>query len=103
MLVLYNPTDNTFLQSPPATKSEGDNPDTDWFLNKFAVLSVEELQDPTQTEPIAVDSQKIVKVNVNVMEENEDEASDDFLGHLFFKILCLLRDISNIRAFISST
>ena len=33
----------------------------------------------------------------------ENEAADPYLGHLFFKTLCLLQDLDNMRKFNSIT
>ncbi|RAL09961.1 uncharacterized protein BO97DRAFT_457282 [Aspergillus homomorphus CBS 101889] len=91
-------------QSPPQTASEAE---ADRFLNKFAVLTVEEpeLQETTQTQPAsAAESKKIVKVDVVEEEEGNEAAEEDsYLGQLFFKTLCLLQDLNNMRAFISVT
>lgn len=40
---------------------------------------------------------------MTVVEEDDNEAADSYLGHLFFKTLCLLQDLNNIRMFISIT
>uniref|UniRef100_A0A093V3L9 Acetyl-CoA hydrolase n=1 Tax=Talaromyces marneffei PM1 TaxID=1077442 RepID=A0A093V3L9_TALMA len=69
-------------QPVPTSKAQGDDGDTERFLNKFAVLTI---------------------VKVTVVEEDDNEAADSYLGHLFFKTLCLLQDLNNIRMFISIT
>ncbi|KGO75476.1 hypothetical protein PITC_081830 [Penicillium italicum] len=88
-------------QPPPTSETESDGTNGDRFLNKFAVLTLEEPQETTQTQPAPAESKKIVKVNV--VEEEESETADLFLGQLFFKTLCLLQDLDNMRTFISIT
>jgi hypothetical protein len=88
-------------QSPPTSEAESDDANGDRFLNKFAVLTIEEPQETTQAQPVPAESKKIVKVNV--VEEEENETPDSYLGQLFFKALCLLQDLNNMRTFISIT
>ncbi|KKK16427.1 hypothetical protein P175DRAFT_0430531 [Aspergillus ochraceoroseus IBT 24754] len=96
------PSKSDAKQPPPTSEAQNDDADADRFLNKFAVLTVEEPQDTAHTQPTPADSKKIVKVTV--VEEDDHEAADDlYLGQLFFKTLCLLQDLNNIRIFISTT
>ncbi|RLL99449.1 hypothetical protein CFD26_104363 [Aspergillus turcosus] len=89
-------------QPPPTSEAQIDDADADRFLNKFAVLTVEEPQDTAaQTQPTPAESKKVVKVTV--VEEDDNEAADSYLNQLFFKTLCLLRDLNNMRKFISIT
>ncbi|KAJ5551508.1 hypothetical protein N7461_006206 [Penicillium sp. DV-2018c] len=88
-------------QPPPTSEAESDDPNGDRFLNKFAVLTVEKPRETTETQPPPAESKKIVKVDV--VEEEEIEAADSYLGQLFFKTLCLLQDLNNMRTFISIT
>lgn len=89
-------------QPPPTSEAQSDDADADRFLNKFAVLTVEEPQDTAaQTQPTPAESKKFVKVTV--VEEDDNEAPDSYLGQLFFKTLCLLQDLNNMRIFISMT
>ncbi|KOC15776.1 hypothetical protein AFLA70_36g004531 [Aspergillus flavus AF70] len=71
------------------------------FLNKFAVLTVEEPQEPEQEQRASPRSQKLVKVEL--VENDEDEATASYFGHMFFKAFCLFQDLHNMRAFISHT
>ncbi|KAF9890863.1 hypothetical protein FE257_005439 [Aspergillus nanangensis] len=89
-------------QPPPTSDAQSDDADADRFVNKFAVLTVEEPQDTAQSQPTPAESKKIVKVTV-VEEDDDNEAADPYLGSLFFKTLCLLQDLNNIRKFISIT
>ena len=88
-------------QPPPTSEAQSDDNDTDRFLNKFAVLTVEEPQNTAQTQPTPAESKKIIKVTV--VEEDDNEAADSYLGQLFFKTLRLLQDLKNMRIFISTT
>ncbi|KAJ6034684.1 uncharacterized protein N7446_009438 [Penicillium canescens] len=89
-------------QPPPTSEAQSDDAGTDRFLNKFAVLTVEEPQDTAaQTQPTPAESKKMV--NVTVVEEDDNEAADSYLSQLFFKTLCLLQDLNNMRIFISMT
>ncbi|GAB1213302.1 hypothetical protein ATERTT37_002451 [Aspergillus terreus] len=87
--------------SPPTSSTDDRDPDLDVFLNKFAVLTVEEPQESQQERTVSPESQKIVKVEL--VEEGEDEETESYLGHMFFKVLCLFQDLHNMRAFISHT
>ncbi|PKY00142.1 hypothetical protein P168DRAFT_337449 [Aspergillus campestris IBT 28561] len=88
-------------QPPPTSEAQGDDAVADSFLNKFAVLTVEEPQDTAPSQPTPAESKKIVKVTV--VEEDDNKEEDAHLGPLFFKTLCLLQDLSNIRKFLSIT
>jgi hypothetical protein len=91
-------------QPPPNSETQSDDAEADRFLNKFAVLNVEEPQDTaTQTQPASAESKKIVKVTVEEEEEEDSEAADPYLSQLFFKTLCLFQDLNNMRVFISMT
>ncbi|KAL4795755.1 hypothetical protein BDV19DRAFT_362065 [Aspergillus venezuelensis] len=83
-------------QSPPTSEAESG----DTFVNKFAVLTIEEPHETMETQPAPTESKKMV--NVNVVEE-EDETAEQQLGQLFFKTFCLLQDLNNMRAFLSIT
>ena len=87
----------------PASTSEAENDDAngDRFLNRFAVLTVEEPPETTHTQPAPTKSKKIVKVDV--VEDEPKEAEYSYLGQLGFKALCLFRDLDNMRNFISTT
>ncbi|EED24643.1 conserved hypothetical protein [Talaromyces stipitatus ATCC 10500] len=76
-------------QPPPTSKPQSDDTDADRFLNKFAVLTVEEPQNTAQTQPTPTESKKVVKVTV--VEEDDNEEADSFF------------DLKNMRSFISIT
>ncbi|KAK2811591.1 hypothetical protein FQN50_001933 [Emmonsiellopsis sp. PD_5] len=87
---------------PPTSETQIDDADADRFLNKFAVLTVEEPQETAaQTQPTPAESKMIV--SVNVVEEDDNEAGDAYLSQLYFKAFCLLQDLNNMREFISTT
>ncbi|KAL4746297.1 hypothetical protein BDW72DRAFT_38445 [Aspergillus terricola var. indicus] len=88
-------------QAPLASEPQSDDANADRFLNRFAVLTVEEPQDTAQAQSTPADSKKIVKVTV--VEEDDNDAEDSYFGLLFFKTLCLLQDLENMRRFISIT
>ena len=86
---------------PPSSDNKEDAADIGVFLNKFAVLTVEEPQMSQQKQGVSPESQQIVKVDL--AEEEQDGEINSLFGHSFFKALCLFRDLSNMRAFISNT
>jgi hypothetical protein len=87
---------------PPTVDEQSDDAEAAAFLNRFAVLTVEEPQDTAApTQPASPKSKTIVKVTV--VEEDDHEAADSYLGHLFFKTFCLLQDLHNMRKFLSIT
>ncbi|KAL2845132.1 hypothetical protein BJX68DRAFT_277447 [Aspergillus pseudodeflectus] len=87
---------------PPTVDEQSDDAEAAAFLNRFAVLTVEEPQDTAApTQPASPESKTIVKVTV--VEEDDHEAADSYLGHLFFKTFCLLQDLHNMRKFLSIT
>ncbi|OKL55762.1 hypothetical protein UA08_09044 [Talaromyces atroroseus] len=90
-------------QSLPTSEAHSDDADADRFVNKFAVLTVEEPQDTAQAQPTPAESKKVVKVTVVEEEEDDNEAADSHFSRLFFKTLCLLQDLNNMRKFISVT
>ncbi|KAL4908426.1 hypothetical protein BDW74DRAFT_175108 [Aspergillus multicolor] len=71
------------------------------LINKFAVLTMEGPQETADAQPTSVESKKLVKVTV--VEEEDHAADEAYLGHLFFKTLCLLQDLDNMRKFLSIT
>ncbi|PWY91650.1 hypothetical protein BO94DRAFT_555459 [Aspergillus sclerotioniger CBS 115572] len=94
-------TNQPAAKTPSTLETQNDDTEAEKFVNRFAVLTVEEPQDTAQTQPTLVESKKIVKVTVD--EGDENEVSDPYLGHLFFKTLCLLQYLNNMRRFISVT
>lgn len=91
-------------KQPPQDSAENDDANGDRSLNRFAVLTVEEPQETTQTQSASAELKKIVKVDV--VEEDADNGDDDeesYLSQLFFKTLCLFQDLDNMRKFISIT
>lgn len=87
---------------PPTDNAQSEDGEAAAFLNRFAVLTVEEPQDTAaQTKPTPTESKKLVKVTV--VEEDDNEAADLDLGPLLFKTLCLLQDLHSMRKFLSIT
>lgn len=62
---------------------------------------MEEPQDTRQAQLLPARPKKVVKVTI--VEEDADDVADLHLSQLFFKILCLLQDLSKMRRFISMT
>ncbi|RAH42005.1 uncharacterized protein BO95DRAFT_467333 [Aspergillus brunneoviolaceus CBS 621.78] len=94
---------NQSSTKPDAKQPQADDVDADQFLNRFAVLTVEEPKDTAPSQPKPTVSKKLVKVTVNEEEDEDEDAADSYLGQLFFKTLCLLQDLDNMRKFISIT
>ncbi|GKZ73355.1 hypothetical protein AnigIFM60653_001992 [Aspergillus niger] len=90
-------------QPQSAPEAHDDDADADRFLNKFAVLTVEEPEDIPETKSAPAESKKSKKIVKVTVVEDDNEAADSYLGHLFFKTLCLLQDLENMRKFISIT
>lgn len=84
--------------SPSVSKSDDHEVDIETWLNRFAVLTVEEPQDVPQTPPRPTE---IVKVEV--VEEDAEDEEEAYLSQLFFKAYCLFQDLHNMRNFISQT
>ncbi|KAJ5176870.1 uncharacterized protein N7482_002747 [Penicillium canariense] len=95
------PSNPDAKQPRPTGDTKDGDADLDMFLNKFAVLTVEEPQEHQQKQGASPASQKIVKVEL--VENDEDEATASYFGHMFFKAFCLFQDLHNMRAFISHT
>ncbi|RAK78531.1 uncharacterized protein BO72DRAFT_467795 [Aspergillus fijiensis CBS 313.89] len=95
---------NQSSTKPDANKQpQADDVDADQFLNRFAVLTVEEPKDTASSQPTPAVSKKLVKVTVDEEEDEDEDAADSYLSQLFFKTLCLLQDLDNMRKFISIT
>ncbi|KAJ5538207.1 hypothetical protein N7494_007686 [Penicillium frequentans] len=95
---------NKDARKPPAEGHyDEDDADLDMFLNRFAVLTVEEPQESEPSQHASPESQQIVKVELVEDEEEEQDATEAGLAYMFFKTLCLFRDLHNMRAFISQT
>ncbi|KAJ5363630.1 uncharacterized protein N7496_009343 [Penicillium cataractarum] len=86
-------------QSTSTSGAERDDADTSEFMNRFAVLTVEEPREFAQTEPTYAGTKKIVKVDI----DEEDDQAESYPGQSFFKTLCLFRDLQNMRKFITQT
>ncbi|RAH73274.1 uncharacterized protein BO66DRAFT_435703 [Aspergillus aculeatinus CBS 121060] len=94
---------NQSSTKPDAKQPQADDVDADQFLNRFAVLTVEEPKDTAPSQPTPAVSKKLVKVTVDEEEDEDEDAADSYLGQLFFKTLCLVQDLDNMRKFISIT
>ncbi|TLD03393.1 uncharacterized protein PgNI_12321 [Pyricularia grisea] len=67
------------------------------WVNRLASLVVEDAEDE-----LAASTTTSV-VQLEVVENDAEEPDDDFLSQSFFRILCLLHDLSNWRRFLSDT
>ncbi|KAL8832819.1 MAG: hypothetical protein Q9191_000003 [Dirinaria sp. TL-2023a] len=84
-------------RSSSAASQEQDS-DIDAWVNRFAVLTVEEPEDEVHAPAV---TKQIVKVELIEAEERDEEEAP--FSHLFFKAYCLFQDLRNIRAFLSQT
>lgn len=91
-------------KTPASTKRTEKTPETvqdadiDSYLNRFAVLTVEEPQE-TADKP-AVSKQT---VKVELIETDGTDEKEDHLSLRFFKAYCSFQDLHQMRAFISQT
>ncbi|CDM34525.1 hypothetical protein DTO006G1_533 [Penicillium roqueforti] len=92
-----NPDSN---QPPPTSESGGGDADLDMFLNKFAVLTVEEPQETQEGQQKSPESKQVVKVEI---VENDEDEDTSYFRLIFFKTYCMFQDLNNMRAFISHT
>ncbi|KAJ5777259.1 hypothetical protein N7520_000505 [Penicillium odoratum] len=88
-------------QGSPSTPGTSPNADIDTFMNKFAVLTVEEPEEHDPNETPSTERKELVKVEV--IENVEEESDDAFVSHLFFKACCLFQDLQMMRETISQT
>ncbi|KAE8150660.1 hypothetical protein BDV25DRAFT_154053 [Aspergillus avenaceus] len=91
---------------PPPSETPDDDADLDMFMNKFAVLtveepSIEEREESPKKFKTSSELQKVVKVEL--AENDEDGATESYFGPMFFKAFCLFQDLHTMRAFISRT
>lgn len=93
------PSEPDAKQSTSTSGAESDDADASGFVNRFAVLTVEEPREFAQTEPAPVSTKKIVKVDI----DEEDDQTESYLGQLYFKTLCLFQDLQSMRVFITQT
>lgn len=82
---------------------DGEDANLDMFLNRFAVLTVEEPQGWEPNRHAPPESQQIVKVELVENKEEEKDGEDAVLASMLFKTFCLFRDLHVMRAFISQT
>ncbi|KZZ92551.1 hypothetical protein AAL_06177 [Moelleriella libera RCEF 2490] len=82
-------------EAPPSAHS-----DVETWVNRFAVLTVQEGDDDVKTGP---DRRAMVPVEAAEDEDNDDGAGDDCSSHQYFRMLCLFRDLRTWRSFISET
>lgn len=76
-------------QSTSTFEAEGDDAHAGESLNRFAVLTVETPPEYAQTEPAPAGSKKLVKVDI----DEEDDQTESYLGHSYFKAISMLRDL----------
>ncbi|KAK5266969.1 hypothetical protein LTR99_006073 [Exophiala xenobiotica] len=79
----------------------GENADDQAWLNRFAALTVEDIEDTTET---VSERSEMVKV-VAVEDEEAADPDDDeaYLSHAFFRVFCLFHDLQKWRKFLSET
>ncbi|RMD42306.1 hypothetical protein DV735_g2834, partial [Chaetothyriales sp. CBS 134920] len=79
-----------------------ENADDPAWLNLFASLTVEAVEDITET---VSDGRELVKVVAVEDDEAADPGDDDarFFSHAFFRVFCLFHDLENWRTFLSQT
>lgn len=70
---------------PPEADYDGDDADLDMFLNRFAVLTVEEPQKSELSQHASPESQQIVQVELVENEQEEKDAADAVLAYTLFK------------------
>lgn len=68
------------------------------WMNRFAALSVEEIEDGPDTVATRTDI-----IHVEVVERDLKGDAGDYLSHGFFRLLCLFHDLDNWRSFLSDT
>lgn len=93
------PSEADAKQPPSMFRAEGNDAYASEFLNRYAVLTVEEPQESAQPEPTYASPKKLVEVDI----DEEDDRTESYLGHLYFKTLCMLQDLKDMRTFISHT
>ena len=79
----------------------GENADDQAWLNRFAALTVEDIEDITETV-----SERSEMVQVVAVEDEEAADPDDdeaYLSHAFFRVFCLFHDLRKWRKFLSET
>ncbi|OQE31049.1 hypothetical protein PENFLA_c002G09160 [Penicillium flavigenum] len=97
---MNNPSNRDNEQSPNH-EAGGGNTNLDMFVNKFSVLAVEEPQEPQQGQRKSPELKNVVKVEL--VNNDEDEATDSHCRLILFKAYCLFQDLYKMRAFISYT
>jgi hypothetical protein len=78
-----------------------DNADDEAWLNRFAVLTVEDIENITETV-----SERNEMVKVVAVEDEEAADPDDneaYFSHAFFRVFCLFHDLQKWRTFLSET
>ncbi|KAJ6180858.1 hypothetical protein N7519_011319 [Penicillium mononematosum] len=97
---MNNPFNRDNEQSPIPEAGGGDT-NLDMFVNKFSVLAVEEPQEPQQGQRKSPELKNVVKAEL--VDNDEDEATDSQCRVILFKAYCLFQDLYKMRAFISHT
>ena len=86
-----------------ATETDDVEKDMDLFLNKFAVLTVEEPTDSQEPHQTPSQPKTLVKVETLENEDAGEEAKKASRAHFVFKTFCMFQDLHAMRAFISRT
>ncbi|KAH8649226.1 hypothetical protein BX600DRAFT_484115 [Xylariales sp. PMI_506] len=93
-------SNNNDEKQPPSPALRGKDVNAQRWLNRFATLTVEELEDAPES---MEDANAMIKVEV--VEDNDvtEDVHDGYSSHAFFKMLCLFYDLQHWRTFISQT
>ncbi|KAJ9504002.1 hypothetical protein H2202_000058 [Exophiala xenobiotica] len=79
----------------------GENADDQAWLNRFAALTVEDIEDTTET--ISERSEMVKVVAVEDEEAADPDDDEAYLSHAFFRVFCLFHDLQKWRNFLSET
>lgn len=81
-----------------ANADQGEDKHSPAWVNRFASLTVEDIEDDPEPEATGT-----AAIQVEAVEKDADQDVDDFLSQSFFKVLCLLHDLKNWRRFLTDT
>ncbi|KAH6675354.1 AAA domain-containing protein [Plectosphaerella plurivora] len=76
--------------------ADAEDADSPAWINRFASLTVEDTEDDPEPSETSTNV-----IRVEAVEKDEEETVDFFLSESFFKILCLLHDLTNWRQFLT--
>jgi hypothetical protein len=85
-------------EQPASPVAHEKNGDAQAWPNRFAALTVEELEELDDEPDSIASAGELIRVEVDEDKDEIEGKSDKYLSHAFFMFFCLFDDLANFRA-----